>query len=182
MAYTFDEPKLGLLQIAATDAGIVPPGNGSTAIPTPPTTLGMIVQATDPTYGEGEFILLRGLAGTIVSSVVTYNFVTYQTALLPVTANLGTPVAVAMSANLAATFGWYQISGIAVCAKSVAGSVTTLTGVPVHISATAGLLSVSATTGMQIDGMQTANTASVASTTATLNCVLQRPRLQGVAA
>jgi hypothetical protein len=42
--------------------------NGSSAIPTPPLTLGMIVQAVDPTFGTGEFILLAGVASTAVGS------------------------------------------------------------------------------------------------------------------
>jgi len=51
MAYTFDEPKAGLLQIANTDTGVTM-ANGSSAIPTPPAVLGMVCRAFDPTYGE----------------------------------------------------------------------------------------------------------------------------------
>jgi hypothetical protein len=55
--------------------------------------LGKIVRAIDPTYGEGEFIYLLGVASTVVGSVVTYDGAstgtpTYQTALAPSTANL----------------------------------------------------------------------------------------------
>jgi hypothetical protein len=65
-------------------------------------------------YGGGEFIYLKGVASTVVGSLVTYDGAssgtpTYQTVLCPSTANLAQPVAVAMSANVANQFGWYQI-------------------------------------------------------------------------
>ena len=89
--------------------------------------LGSIVRALDPFYGEGEFIYLVGVAGTLVGSVVTFGGVsgsgaagkpTYQTALAPSTANLGRPLAVAMSANVAGQYGWYQIAGTAAVAEN----------------------------------------------------------------
>ncbi|CAB4139729.1 hypothetical protein UFOVP353_6 [uncultured Caudovirales phage] len=75
-------------------------------------TLGTIVRAEDATYGAGEFIYLRGVASTAVGSWVTYNVDDGTTTLLAPNA-IG-PVAVAMSANVANQFGWYQIQGKAV--------------------------------------------------------------------
>ena len=74
--------------------------------------LGTRVRAIDPTYGEGEFIYLAGVASTVVGSVVTYNPDDHTTALL--VANAIGPVAVAMSINVANQYGWYQIYGKAV--------------------------------------------------------------------
>lgn len=74
--------------------------------------LGTIVRATDPVYGAGEFIYLEGVASTAVGSWVTYNADDFSTTLL--TANASGPVAVAMSANVANQYGWYQIQGKAV--------------------------------------------------------------------
>lgn len=74
--------------------------------------LGTIVDAVDPTYGSGEFIYLGGVANTAVGSWVTFNRDDHSTALLA--ANAIGPVAVAMSANVAGQYGWYQISGKAV--------------------------------------------------------------------
>ena len=75
--------------------------------------LGTIVRAKDPTYGEGEFIYLKGVASTAVGSWVTYNLDDGTTALLAA-GGIG-PVAISMSANIVATtYGWYQISGKAV--------------------------------------------------------------------
>lgn len=74
--------------------------------------LGTRVQAVDPSYGVGEFVYLKGVASTIVGSVVTYNVDDHSTALL--VANAVGPVAVAMSACVANKYGWYQIFGKAV--------------------------------------------------------------------
>ena len=65
MAYTFDDFKAGLLQVAVTDSGVTM-ANGSSAVPTPPNVLGSVIRAFDPTYGEGEFIMLVGR--TIISN------------------------------------------------------------------------------------------------------------------
>ena len=48
----------------------------------------MIITATDPTLGEGEFILLKGVASNIIGAVVTYAPTTFLTTLVPNTANL----------------------------------------------------------------------------------------------
>jgi hypothetical protein len=67
---------------------------------------------TDTAYGEGEFIYLLGLADTVVGSWVLYSEDDHSTALLP--ANGIGQVAIAMSANVASQYGWYQIYGKAV--------------------------------------------------------------------
>ena len=110
MAYFPTQPRLGTQPIATNDT-------------IKRHQLGTRVFATDPVYGDGEFIYLQGVASTVVGSVVTYDGAssgtpTYQTALAPATANLGQPLAVAMSACVANQFGWYQISGSAVCATN----------------------------------------------------------------
>lgn len=94
--------------------------------------LGLIVQANDPTYGNGEFIYLKGVASTAVGSWVTFNNDDFSTTLLA--ANAIGPVAVAMSANVASQYGWYQISGKAV-GKALTGYVDNAL---VYATATAG--------------------------------------------
>lgn len=110
MAYNPVGVEMGLQAIATTSTTAQHP-------------LGKIVRAVDPTYGEGEFIYLLGVASTIAGSVVTWNgnssgTPTFQTTLAPATAGLAQPVAVAMSANVATQYGWYQIAGNAVCATN----------------------------------------------------------------
>jgi len=175
MAYSFTENRAGLLQIANTDSGVTM-ANGSSAIPTPPATLGMVCRAFDPTYGEGEFILLVGVANTVVGSLVTYNATTYQTTLSANTANQATPVAVAMSACTAGLFGWYQIGGLAVVKKT---AVAVNAQVPVYQSATVGRVMPTAASGKQVLGARSANLATVASTVSTVVVSINRPHLQG---
>ena len=175
MAYSFTENRAGQLQIANTDSGVTM-ANGSSAIPTPPNTLGQVCRAFDPTYGEGEFIMLLGVASTVVGSLVTYNATTYQTTLSANTANQATPVAVAMAANTAGLFGWYQIGGLAVVKKT---AVATNSQVAVYQSATAGRIMATAASGKQILGARSANLATVASTVSTVIVSINRPHLQG---
>ena len=178
MAYSFTENRTGLLQIANTDSGVTM-ANGTSAIPTPPATLGMVCRAFDPTYGEGEFIMLLGVASTVVGSLVTYNATTYQTTLSANTANQATPVAVAMSANTAGLFGWYQIGGLAVVKKT---AVAVNAQVPVYQSATVGRVMPTAASGKQVLGARSANLATVASGVSTVIVSINRPHLQGATA
>jgi len=99
MAYTITQNRLGQSLIGSVDTAAKVP-------------VGTIVTATDPTYGAGEFIYLKGAANTAVGSWVTYNMDDGSTTLLA--ANAIGQVAVAMAATVASTWGWYQISGKAV--------------------------------------------------------------------
>jgi len=77
--------------------------------------LGLCIEALDKAttqYGSGKFIYLLGVASTAIGSWVTYNADDHSTALLA--ANAIGPVAIAMSANVASQYGWYQIFGKAV--------------------------------------------------------------------
>lgn len=119
MAYIITDHVIGMQPIATTDT-------------VKNHELGKTVRATDPTYGAGEFIYLLGVASTAVGSWVTYNADDYSTTLL--VANAIGPVAVAMSANVASQYGWYQISGKAV-GKALTGFVDNAN---VYGTATAG--------------------------------------------
>jgi hypothetical protein len=74
--------------------------------------LGTRVTAIDAAYGEGEFVYALGVAGTVVGHAVVFNQDNYQTSLL-VPNDIG-DVGFAMSANVAAQYGWYQVAGKAV--------------------------------------------------------------------
>lgn len=107
MVYKIRTPVVGMQAIADTSTTKRHP-------------LGTIVQADDPTYGNGEFIYLLGVASTAVGSWATYNLDDGSTTLL--VANAVGPVGVSMSANVASQYGWYQISGKAV-GKALTGYV-----------------------------------------------------------
>lgn len=182
MAYTISNPQMGFLALTAIDSGVIPPNNANTGstttVPTPPLAPGMVITAQDPTYGGGEFILLAGVASTVVGSLVTYNSVSFATTLAPNTgANLASPVAVAMSANAAATtWGWYQIGGAAVIKKPAVKALPTNS---IFLSTTAGRVRTSAYSGRQVLGAKTVNTTTVTTTTSTVTVMLDRPHLQG---
>jgi len=59
--------------------------------------------------GVADFIYLKGLASTAIGEVVVFNADDWSTKLA--VANDKGPVAVAMSANVASQFGWYQVTG-----------------------------------------------------------------------
>lgn len=101
MAYVVTDTRIGVQPIDLTET------SAAAAVP-----LGTIVQAADATLGSGEFVYLKGVASTAIGSWVTYNATDFSTELLA--ANAIAPVAVAMSANVASKYGWYQISGKAV--------------------------------------------------------------------
>lgn len=97
MAFVFTTPLIGAQAINLTDT-------------VQRHTLGEIRQAYDTVYGGGEFIYLKGVASTVVGSLVTYDPYLATTTLAPATGGKG-PVAVAMSINVASQYGWYQIAG-----------------------------------------------------------------------
>lgn len=96
--------------------------------------LGTRVKATDPTYGEGEFIYLSGVGSTVVGSWATIHEDGYTTTLLA--ANDIGQVGVAMSINVASQYGWYQIFGKAVGKAAAAFADNGL----VYATATAGVI------------------------------------------
>lgn len=133
MAYVINEQSLGYSMIGSVDTVQRMP-------------LGSIVRADDPVYGAGEFIYLKGLAATGVGTWVTYNGDDMTTTLLA--ANAIGPVAVAMGATVANTFGWYQISGKAI-GKAVAGFTDNAN---VYATATAGSVGASVVSGDRVKG------------------------------
>jgi fructose-specific component phosphotransferase system IIB-like protein len=141
--------------------------------------LGTIVRGFDPTLGEGEFIYLLGATSTVVGLVYSYNATTYQTVVLPSTANLACPVAVAMSANVAASYGWYQIGGLAVVLKTAVKADPAVNGNRVYISGTSGRIMQTSAAGKCILGAARANLTTVTSTTSTVTVLINRPHVQG---
>lgn len=89
--------------------------------------IGLRVQGFDPTYRGGEFIYLKGVASTAIADLVVYDVYANTTARTGT--NSRGPCAVAMSANVASQFGWYQVFGAAVvnCATVAADQALYLT-------------------------------------------------------
>jgi hypothetical protein len=77
--------------------------------------LGTLIRAVDRgsnANGEGEFVYAKGVASTVVGSWVTFHEDDWSTTLLA--ANDIGQVGIAMSANVASQYGWYQVRGKAV--------------------------------------------------------------------
>lgn len=136
--------------------------------------LGTVVAAADPTYGGGEFIYLKDVASTAVGSLVTYDPYLPNTVLAPATGGIG-PVAVAMSANVANQYGWYQISGVA----AVAAPNSMTAGANVYmLAATPGSVDDAQVNGEQVVGAVVTTTTGTPSTGLAL-ITMNRPFLQG---
>ena len=171
-AWTPLEPQIGLTPITVIDTGLVPP-NQSTAIPTPPNQLGRVIKAFSSTLGVGEFILLSGVASTVVGSVVTYDTGTFQTTLSAVGANKPRAIAIAMAAVVTtANFGWYQIGGQAVAVKT--SGLALASGAAVGVLTT-GKIAATAS-GKEVQG---AITVAKATTPKVVTLLIDRPHLQG---
>ena len=155
-----------------TVAGAQPIANTETSAKHP---LGTIVRGVDPTYGEAEFIYLLGVASTAVGSVVTYDASTFQTVLCAVGGNIPRPIAIAMSANVATQYGWYQISGVAVVKKTC--TVSLAAGAAVGVLTT-GLIAGTGS-GKEISGAAVAAVASATAGRTTVSVMINRPRKQG---
>ena len=136
--------------------------------------LGTIVQAVDPTYGEGEFTYLKGIASTVKGSLVTYDAYLGVTALAPATGGVG-QVAVAMGANVASKYGWYQIEGTA----AVKAPNAAVVGAEVFmLAATPGSVDDAAVNGEQVLNAKFSTTTGTPSTGLAL-IQINRPFLQG---
>ena len=136
--------------------------------------LGFCVEATDPTLGMGTFIYLKGIASTVVGSLVDYDQFLGTTALAPATTGVG-PVAVAMSANVASQWGWYQIVGAAAVKAPNAMTV----GADVFmLAATPGSVDDAAVAGEQILGAKVSTTTGTPSSGLAI-IQIQRPFHQG---
>lgn len=167
MSYTINN-YAGAPAITVHEAGITDP---DTAVVRTRVPLGTIVRGHDPTYGEGEFIYLKGVASTIVGSIVEYT-TSFATGLETTNVALSRPNAVAMSACVANEYGWYQISGISLMAKNTGTSLVADAGV----RASAGF-AVAIATGAVINGAAIVAVSAAASGTAptTVAVMIDRP-------
>jgi len=140
-------PNLGFQKIADTAIAIstMTPGGRK-----PGPELGDIIRATDPTYGAGEFIYLKGLDATAIGSAVIYNSDDFSTKLAAAD-DIG-PIAIAMSANLTGYYGWYQIQG-----KGVAKAGTVVENADVYLTASGGTLDDAVVAGDRLKGAKWAS-------------------------
>lgn len=145
--------------------------------------LGTIVYATGRPLGAtasvectGEFMYARGVASTVVGSLVYLNRATGVTTLNTETAGAAWPLAVAMSANTADRYGWYQISGYALI-KKTAVSIAGLG--KLYQSETAGSVEGVASATFEIHGARVASTTSTSTSATWVLAFINRPHMEG---
>lgn len=132
--------------------------------------LGTLAKAHDFTYGEGEFIYLAGVASTAQGDLCNFNSKTGATvrSVLSGTGATG-PCGVAMSANVASQYGWYQVSG-----STPVKSATVLAHGECYMTSTAGQVDDAVSVDAKVAGMTFRSTDSAGYATAQLSrpCVI----------
>ncbi len=131
--------------------------------------LGTIITASSDTYGGGEFIYLKGIGSTVVGSVVNYD-TAFTTELNTTGLATPSPLAVAMSANVANQYGWYQISGLARVSK--ANSLSLAVGSCIATSSGAAIVVAS---GLIVNGAIVAAAASAVASSTLVTVLINRP-------
>lgn len=152
----------------------LPNGIADTVLSAP---VGTIAKFFDDVLGEGEFIYLPGLASVALGDAVVYDMTGVSASVARLVqntfANSGRPVAFALGATPVNTWGWYQISGLAVV-SAVAGTVAGA----VMAGATAGSVGNTADAGDQVLGARI--TTAVGTPAANKSyAMLNRPCMQG---
>lgn len=142
----------------------------------PRVAVGTIIKGYDDLMGEGEFIYLPGVAGLTAGDHVVYDLMPGAptvTRSSTANANAAQQSAVAVIAIPAGSYGWYQISGVAIV-NVVPGSVAGRA----FLSATAGQLSSTQANG---SGILSARLSSAAGTPVggQAYITMSRPFVQG---
>jgi len=171
MAYILRNSLIGYPPLNDTTTGVPYTSTAGVASLVPPIPLGTIVHAFDPLLGEGEFIYLKGVVGTVEGDLVIWDENNQTTRA--VSASRG-PVAVAMAANVASQFGWYQITGQAKTNVLAAFAADAL----VYLTATAGSVDDAVVASQKIDGARSQSAIGTPSA-GTAYLELNRPAANG---
>jgi hypothetical protein len=148
--------------------GLQPIGETST---TQNHVLGLVVEAKDVTYGPGKFIYCKGVASTAKGDLCTYDTVNGDTARAVNGGSTSTgPCGVAMSANVASQYGWYQIEGAGpVAAGTVAADA------PLYLTSTAGTVDDAVVAGDLVSGLVARSVTASGFAT----CQIDHPSISG---
>lgn len=190
MTFVITTPQLGSIDLGAIYTTLGVPG--VTNLPSVPTwdQMGQVVQAYDPVFGYGEFILLQVPLSTAVplGTLTTYNVVTtgklyYSYVINPTTASTGAPVCVAINAvtsnSTTLQYTWFQVRGY--CSSVLKTAVKGLPNNAIALSGTAGRVLFVQSTGKTILGARTANTTTITTTTSTVPVIFGvPPTVQGL--
>jgi len=135
--------------------------------------IGLKATGFDSVLGTGEYIYLKGVASTVVGDLVVFDEYA-NTTTRAVSGSRG-PVAVAMSANVANQYGWYQICGAAkVLALAAAAANATA-----YLTATAGSIDDAVVTAQAVNGLRIKTNVDTP-TTGMCVCQLAYPSADGL--
>lgn len=137
--------------------------------------LGTRIRAQDSVNGEAEFIYIKGVALVAAGDLVAYDPST-GTAVRTVAATRG-PVAVAMAAVVANTWGWFAVYGVVPVNTTAAGTGAANAGLAV--TATPGQATVRGAAGQAIDNI-IAKSAQDAPGAGFTNVLLNYPAMNGL--
>lgn len=170
-------PTLGYPAPGIVDSGVSI--NGSTVSRLPVGTIAQFRDVGSQGLGVGEFIWLPGVASTVFGDVVDFTISDGaasggSTTRWGGTAGTGKPLAVATAATVASTWGWYQISGAAIC--NCAGAVAA--GAAMYYGGTTAQLDDAQVNGKQVLGAFSAS-ADDGATPKKAVITLDRPHVQG---
>ncbi|TXH44519.1 MAG: hypothetical protein E6Q97_32450 [Desulfurellales bacterium] len=159
---------------ANSPLGISVPGTIDTS---PSVAVGTVSKFYDPVQGEGTFIYLPGVASVADGDAVVYDLNPGAQAIVRAAsgthANSGRPVAFAVGALVASTYGWYQIEGVAIASVLAGFAAGNL-----FLSATAGSVDDGAINGAQILGAR--GSSAIGTPAANKAYVtISRPHIQG---
>ncbi len=73
--------------------------------------VGTRARGLDTSGNDAEYIYLKGVASTVVGSVVTYTSAAADGLTALIVADMNGPVAIATAITVASTWGWYGIQG-----------------------------------------------------------------------
>lgn len=126
--------------------------------------LGAVIPAVDPYWGTGEFIYLKSNDAILKGSVVIWDD-TFNSVLVPNTANQGFPVGVAMYPAASGNYFWAQVRGLAVYKTNATVAADSAVGITA-----AGILGASSA-GKEIEGCRNRKsaTATIAKSANTYN-------------
>ncbi len=158
----------------STELGLPPVG--SFTLTTPAVAPGSVRHARDisGSYGGAEFVYLQGIASTVEGDMVYYTEGSWTGNRLGTGANKRGACAVAMSANVAASYDWYQISGVATVNVNSAALSSS-----VYATGTAGRVDAAVLSAAKLDGAFFASAIGTYVVSSQALVMLSRPAANG---
>ena len=132
--------------------------------------LGTIATAVDVTYGVGRFVYCVGVASTAAGDLCVIDSTAGDTIRAVTGGTSYGACGVAMSANLAGQYGWYQTEG-----AGPVNAATVLTDAPLFLTSTAGQVDDASTNNALVTGL----VSRAATVSGFATCQIDHPNITG---